>query len=71
MNSTHLNSTVASRVEAGQNTSTVALRIVRGDKKGTQCPGDINTGAVAIQIAGVSKQTVKYGREFCGISAQE
>jgi hypothetical protein len=28
------------RVEAGQSTSTTALRVVRGDKKGTQCPQD-------------------------------
>jgi hypothetical protein len=27
------------RVEAESNTSTVALRVVGGDKKGTQCPG--------------------------------
>jgi hypothetical protein len=27
------------RVEAGSNTSTVALRIVGGDEKGTQCLG--------------------------------
>jgi hypothetical protein len=27
------------RVEAGSNTSTVALRVVRGDEKGTQCLG--------------------------------
>jgi hypothetical protein len=27
------------RVEAGQNTSTVALQVVRGDKKRTQCSG--------------------------------
>jgi hypothetical protein len=27
------------RVEAGYNTSTVALRVVRGDVKRTQCPG--------------------------------
>jgi hypothetical protein len=26
-------------VEAGYNTSTVALLVVRGDGKGTQCPG--------------------------------
>jgi hypothetical protein len=26
-------------VEADQNTSTVALRVVGGDEKGTQCPG--------------------------------
>jgi hypothetical protein len=43
---------VTSRVEAGPNTSTVALRVVGGDEKGTQCLGynwstlflrDINT----------------------------
>jgi hypothetical protein len=27
------------RVEAGSNNSTVALRVVNGDGKGTQCPG--------------------------------
>jgi hypothetical protein len=41
------------RVEANSNTSTVALRVVRGNEKGTQCwgynwatvfLGDINTG---------------------------
>jgi hypothetical protein len=40
-------------VEAGKNTPTVALRVVKRDRKGTQCPGvllgtlflgDINTG---------------------------
>jgi hypothetical protein len=30
---------IMSRVEAGRNTSTVALRVARGDGKGTQCPG--------------------------------
>jgi hypothetical protein len=30
---------VKSRVEAGSNTSTVALRVVGGDEKGTQCLG--------------------------------
>jgi hypothetical protein len=28
-----------SRMEAGSNTSTVALRVVRGDENGTQCLG--------------------------------
>jgi hypothetical protein len=32
------------RVEVGSNTSTLALRVVGGDEKGTQCMGDINTG---------------------------
>jgi hypothetical protein len=27
------------RVEAGWNSSAVALRVVRGDEKGTRCPG--------------------------------
>jgi hypothetical protein len=29
----------SSRVEAGSNTSTVAVRVVGGDEKGTQCLG--------------------------------
>jgi hypothetical protein len=33
-----------SHVEAGSNISTVALRAIEGDEKGTQCLGDINTG---------------------------
>jgi hypothetical protein len=31
-------------VEAGSNTSTVALRVVGGDEEGTYCLGDVNTG---------------------------
>jgi hypothetical protein len=31
------NSAIISSVEAGSNTSTVALRVVGGDEKGTQC----------------------------------
>jgi hypothetical protein len=54
---------VDARVEAGSNTSTVALRIVGGDEKGTQCPGVLlghsvpggyKCGNVALQIGGVS-----------------
>jgi hypothetical protein len=68
------------RVEAGYNTSTVALRVVRGDKMGTQCsgvqldhpvPGAYKYGDLALQVGGVSDETVKYGREFCGTSTQE
>jgi hypothetical protein len=32
--------TTLSRARAGYNTSTVALRVVRGDGNGTQCPGE-------------------------------
>jgi hypothetical protein len=32
------------RMESGSNTSTVALRVVGGEEKGTQCLGNINTG---------------------------
>jgi ribosomal protein S5 len=32
-----------SRVEAGSNTSIIALQVV-GDEKGNRCLGDINTG---------------------------
>jgi hypothetical protein len=28
-------------------------------------------GDLALQVGGVSNETVKYGREFCGNSAQE
>jgi hypothetical protein len=55
----------SSRVEAGSNTSTVALRVVGGSEKGTQCLevynwatlflGDINKyGDLALQVGGVS-----------------
>jgi hypothetical protein len=30
---------VIPRVEAGYNTSTVALQVAEGDEKGTRCPG--------------------------------
>jgi hypothetical protein len=34
-----LNNTLSARMEAGSNTSTVALRVVGGDEKGSQCLG--------------------------------
>jgi hypothetical protein len=55
---------VSSRVEAGSNTSTVALRDVGGDEKGTQClgtylghpvPGGYKYGDLVLQVGGVSK----------------
>jgi hypothetical protein len=51
-------------VEAGHNTSTVALRVVRGDGKGTQYPGvylgnlvprGYKYGDLALQVGGVSR----------------
>jgi hypothetical protein len=50
-------------VEAGSNTSTVALRVVRGDGKGTQClPGGYKYGDLVLQVGGLSKMgTIKYG----------
>jgi hypothetical protein len=63
-------------VEAGQNTSTVALRVVRGDKKGTQCPGvylghsvlgGYKYGDLALQVGGVSRiEKIKYDLESSG-----
>jgi hypothetical protein len=50
-------------VEAGSNSSTVALRVVGGDEKGTQClgiqpghpvPGGYKYGDLALQVGGVS-----------------
>jgi hypothetical protein len=58
-------------------TSTAALRVVRGDKKGNPVPGSITGppgpggykyGDLALQVGGVSDETVKYGREFCRTS---
>jgi hypothetical protein len=50
-------------MEAGSNTSTVALRVVGGGEKGTQClglqlcyplPGGYKYGDLALQVGGVS-----------------
>jgi hypothetical protein len=50
-------------VEAGSNTSTVTLRVVRGDEKGTKCLGvqlgypvtvGYKYGDLALQVGGVS-----------------
>jgi hypothetical protein len=57
-----------------------SLRDVRGDKRepsvrgynwATLFLGDVNTGNLALQVGGVSDETIKYGREFCGTSTQE
>jgi hypothetical protein len=57
------NSLFISRVEVGSNTSTVALRLVGGDKNGTQClgvqlghpvPEGYKYGDLALQVAGLS-----------------
>jgi hypothetical protein len=70
---------VIPRVGTGE-FSTVALRVVRGDKKGTQCPGvylgypvpgGYKYGDLALYVGGVSNETIKYGSEFCGILSQE
>jgi hypothetical protein len=51
------------RVKAGSNTFTVALRVVGGDEKGTQClgvkldhpvPGGYKYENLALQIGGIS-----------------
>jgi hypothetical protein len=34
-------------------------------------PGRYKYGNLALQVGGVSDETVKYGREFCGTSTQE
>jgi hypothetical protein len=55
-------------VEAESNTSTVALRVVGGDEKelGHSVPGKYKYGDLALQVVGVTKQTVKYGHESRG-----
>jgi hypothetical protein len=69
---------VVPRVEAGYNTSTAALRVLRGGGKGTQCPGvylhHLVPGGykyedLALQVLGVSRiRTIKYGFESRGTS---
>jgi hypothetical protein len=38
---------------------------------GHPVPGGYKYGNLSIQVGGVSNETVKYGREFCGTSTQE
>jgi hypothetical protein len=60
-------------VGAGSNTSTIALRVVGGEGKGTQCPrlqlgqpvsGGYKYGDLALQLG--KSEAVKYGVESCG-----
>jgi hypothetical protein len=49
-------------MEAGSNTSTVALQVVGGDEKGTQCLGaslgDIDTGTWSSRFGGWTQSSV-------------
>jgi hypothetical protein len=57
-------------------TSTIVLRVIRGDGKGTlwsgvylghSVPGGYKYGDLAFQVGGVSRiGAIKYGLEFCG-----
>jgi hypothetical protein len=38
---------------------------------GHPVPGGYKYGNLALQVGGVSNETVKYDREFCGTSTQE
>jgi hypothetical protein len=38
---------------------------------GHPVPGGYKYGDLALQVEGVSDETVKYGREFCGTSTEE
>jgi hypothetical protein len=59
------------RVEAGSNTSTVALRVVGGDEKGIRCLGDINTGIWPSRLGSLESETVKCGHESRGTRTWE
>jgi hypothetical protein len=69
------------RVEAGLNTSTVALLVIGGDEKGTQCPGNNNwppcSWGILIRGPGppgwgsLESETVKCGHESRGTRTWE
>jgi hypothetical protein len=44
---------------------------VPGGITGPPCSWGYKYGNLALQVGGVSNETVKYGREFCGTSTQE
>jgi hypothetical protein len=67
------------RVEAGSNTSTVALRVVRGDERKPGAWGynwatlflrDINMGTWPSRLVSLESETVKYGHESRGTRTQ-
>jgi hypothetical protein len=67
-------------VEAGSHTTTVALRVVKGDGKGTQCLGygwdtlflrDINTETWPSWLGCLESESVKCGHESCGTRTWE
>jgi hypothetical protein len=46
--------------------------VLKTDALGKQgVPGGYKYGDLALQVVGVSNETVKYGREFCGTSTQK
>jgi hypothetical protein len=66
---------VSSRVDAGWITSTVTVRDIGGDEKGTQCLGYnwatlflgyINTGTRSSRLGSLEFEAVKCGYEFRG-----
>jgi hypothetical protein len=69
-----------SRLGEGLNTSTIALRVIRGDVRGTPCPGvylghpvpgGYKYRNLALQVAGVSDKMVKHGYGFCATQTIE
>jgi hypothetical protein len=66
-------SQLVARVEAGSNTSTVALLVLRDDKREPSAwrhnwailfLWDINTGIWTFGLGSLESETVKYGHEF-------
>jgi hypothetical protein len=43
--------------------STVALRVVGGDEKGTRCLGDINTGTLELRVTALATTTSNCKRQ--------
>jgi hypothetical protein len=45
--------------------------LVREGATKYRVPGGYKYGKLSLQVGGVSDETLKYGREFCGTSTQE
>jgi hypothetical protein len=56
---------------SGRTQYVLHARTLQPSAQGHPVPGGYKYRDLALQVGGVSDETVKYGREFCGTSTQE